>query len=400
MVTAASPRTPYRAVLAIPEAKLLIGAMAPVRLGYAMAGLAMVLLIRDRTGSFILAGLGLGLFSFAAAVLAPLRGHLVDTLGQTKPLSLYLPVFCCAFGLLPLARAPWLLMTLCTISGAMSPPLLASSRALWRPIVGAELLRPAYAVDAVSMQVSAVLGPAAAAALVAAAGGPAAIWCVTALVAIGGALFVAIPASRRWRGDPAAGGFRGAVSAPGVRTLIGVAACTGTALGAITLALTGIAQEAGSTVGAGLLIAALALGSAVGGGWAGARTIRRGPAVGMAMGLGVLATCLLIATLASASTPLAIMLIVGGLGLGPANVYLLELIDRSAPLGSQVAAFAAVVAVEGGFVGLGSLLAGRAADAGGAHAGLVVAGVAEFLAAAILLMRRRSLSGRAAADVR
>ena len=84
----------YSAVLANGQARLLILAMIPVRFGYAMAGLAMVLLIRDRTGSFALAGLGLGLFSLGAGLLSPLRGHLVDTMGQTKPLMVYLPVFC------------------------------------------------------------------------------------------------------------------------------------------------------------------------------------------------------------------------------------------------------------------------------------------------------------------
>ena len=71
----------YSQILAIGQARLLLLAMVPVRLGYAMAGLAMVLLVRERTGSFAVAGLALGLFSLGAGLLSPLRGHLLHDLG-------------------------------------------------------------------------------------------------------------------------------------------------------------------------------------------------------------------------------------------------------------------------------------------------------------------------------
>jgi MFS family permease len=92
--------------------------------------------------------------------------------------------------------------------------------------------------------------------------------------------------------------------------------------------------------------------------------------------------------LAAIPAPLPVLLtllVIAGLGMGPAQVFLLELIDRVSPAGSAVTAFASVVAIEGAFVGLGAYLAGRAADGGWAYAGLVVAGLAELVAVAIVV---------------
>ena len=374
----------YSAVLANGQARLLILAMIPVRFGYAMAGLAMVLLIRDRTGSFALAGLGLGLFSLGAGLLSPLRGHLVDTMGQTKPLMVYLPVFCASFAILSFARDATLLIVLCTISGCMSPPLLASSRALWRPIVGPDLVRSAYALDSIAMQASQVLGPALTAALVAAWNPEVAIWAVTIMVAIGGVLFILVPASRAWTGDRNAAGFRGAIRSPGIRVLLAISAAFGTAWGALCVGLPAISVEAEWTLNGGILLALLALGSVLGGTWAGARA-KRGPVRSLITSLALLAVALFLAAIPAPLPVLLTLLVIAGLGMGPAQVFLLELIDRVSPAGSAVTAFASVVAIEGAFVGLGAYLAGRAADGGWAYAGLVVAGLAELVAVAIVV---------------
>ena len=380
----------YGEVLAFGQARQLMLAMVPVRFGYAMAGLTLVLLVRDRTGSFALAGLGLGIFSLAAGLLAPLRGHLVDTLGQTRPLLVYLPVFSLCFAALAAVDRPVPLLILCAVGGAASPPLLASSRALWRPIVGPDLVRTAYALDAIAMQAAQVLGPVAAAAVVVWAGPGAAVLVIAALVFVGGLLFLSLPASRAWTGDREAAGLMGAVRSEGIRTLLMVSAALGTAAGAITVALPAIAVQENWPLSGGVLLGALAVGSVIGGTLAGSRSTH-GPVRGLGRSILVLAVTLLVAAIPAPWPVLALLLVLAGFGLGPSNVYLLELIDRLAPRGSAVTGFAAVVALEGAFVGLGAFLAGQAADADAAHIGLVVAGLSQVVAGLVVLVRRNRL---------
>ena len=158
----------YLAVLAVGDARRIVVALALTRLGYGMIGLAVVLLAYDVTGSFAIAGLAVGVFTLASGLLAPLRGSLVDRFGQTRPLVVYVPLYTTFCLALSVATSPTLLVLLAGLAGASSPPLIASARPLWAGIVGEDLLRPAYALDSVSMQTTQVIGPALAGLLAAA----------------------------------------------------------------------------------------------------------------------------------------------------------------------------------------------------------------------------------------
>src|SRR6478736_10297087 len=91
----------YLEVFRFPEARRLWLAMLPVRLGYSMTSIAIVFLVHDRTGSWATSGVATGAFIAGAGITAPLRGGLVDKLGQTKPLLIYVPIFCASLVVLP-----------------------------------------------------------------------------------------------------------------------------------------------------------------------------------------------------------------------------------------------------------------------------------------------------------
>ena len=97
-------------------------------------------------------------------------------------------------------------------------------------------------------------------------------------------VFVAVVTSaERWRSrppeprglrtaEPAPTGCVGALASPGVRTLLVVSAAFGLAFGTLEVTMPAFAGEHGSAATGGVLLAALAVGSMLGGVWYGSRT--------------------------------------------------------------------------------------------------------------------------------
>jgi MFS family permease len=363
----------YRELFGLRAAVLLAVAMLPVRLGYAMAGLSLVLLGAQKSGSYAVGGAALGLFSLGAGALGPFRGSLVDRYGQTRPLLIYVPAFCAGFLALAATSQTWVLLTVAALSGMLSPPLLASSRTLWRSIVPPHLVRTAFALDSVSMQVTQVAGPAFAGLIAARWGASTAMIVVTVLVMTGGIAFVALPSSRAWKGSTTSGGLRGILRSAAVRTLLLVGALGGVSLGVLVVALPAMSESFDTPFGAGLLLAVLAVGSVAGGTWAGThhRLDAADAAARAAAALALILVPVVLTTLGGRGAQPWLLLLAGA-GFGPLGVYLLELVDRAAPTGTAVTAFAAIVALEGATVAIGATVAGFAADRGTPEAALLV----------------------------
>src|ERR1700722_1732243 len=78
-------RTPnpltYRGLLALPGARQAFGAAAVARLSFGMAGLSLLLLVHQGTGSFAVAGAASGAYALGT-VTAPLKARLMDRRGQ------------------------------------------------------------------------------------------------------------------------------------------------------------------------------------------------------------------------------------------------------------------------------------------------------------------------------
>ena len=365
----------YLDVLAFRDARRLSLAMIPVRLGYAMVGLTIVLVVRERTSSFG-AGVALGAFSLMAGVTAPLRGSLVDRFGQTRPLLVYVPLFCIAFALVPAAahaRRPRRAVRRSPVprhprSSPARDPSGGSSSATTR-------VRTAYALDSVSMQVTMVLGPTLVAGLVLVVPPATVVWVICLLILLGGALFVWVPASRSWRSGERLAHVGSGIKAAGVRTLMVAAIGIGLAMGALTVGLPALAQAADSSASGGLLLAALAAGNVLGGIWAGAGHGRSSPVRGALVSTALFPLLLLPVAVLPFGWPALVGLLAAGAAFGPANVYVLEIVDRVAPPGTSVSTFTWIVAVESAGLAIGAPLAGAAADGLGARWAIVVAAV-------------------------
>jgi hypothetical protein len=137
----------YLEFLKIPGVKRLVVSALPGRLSYAMIALSTFFFVQDVTGSITLAGIATGVETITSSLTAGFRGNLIDKLGQTKPLSFFVPTWVALVILLSTVSTPTAIVAISGLIGLASPPVNLSTRPLWRVLVGAENLRTAYALD-------------------------------------------------------------------------------------------------------------------------------------------------------------------------------------------------------------------------------------------------------------
>jgi MFS family permease len=259
----------YGHILGNRQAQILLGAsiLAGLSVG---TPLAIVLMVEGETGSFADAGAVTAALALSGAATSPLRGRLVDHHGQTRVLPTFAVLS--ALGLTglvvaALAGAPvWALAVIAAAAGAATPPFLSALRPLWAELVEhPDQLVGAYALQAILIEIFFIGGPLAAAALIALGSPEAAILALAGAELVGILAFAATPVSRRWRGEPRTVGRAGALASAGMRTLITVDVPVGMLFGILDVAVPAFARAHGAPAAAGAILAALAVGSMVGG---------------------------------------------------------------------------------------------------------------------------------------
>jgi hypothetical protein len=185
-----------------------------------------------------------------------------------------------------------------------------------------------------------------------------------------------------------AGASRRAPLGRELRVVLVLSVALGVSLGLVEVAVPSTASRFGAGAYAGFLLGAFALGSIGGALWSGRRSWQGGPVDRYLWS--VLAIGLLVGPAAAArSAPeLAPLLVLAGLGYGPATVALFESLDLLAP-GRAVEALTWVTTAEA----LGAAGGAAASGALGAHVAawlpFVVASAALAVPAAVALARRR-----------
>ena len=268
-----SARARYARVLRTPHVLPLMASALVARLPIGIDSLAIVLFLRDRTGSYATAGVVSAAFALGSGAGAPLSGRLIDRFGQRGvlvPLALVHTGALATLVGLALASAPTaLLLPAALVAGATIPPISATLRPLWGPMLhdDQDLLPTAYALDSVMIELVFVLGPLLTAAATALLSPVAALALAAALLVGGTVAFASSPPSRAWRPDPAAGGhgWLGALRSPGLRTLVAATLPLGFCFGAMEVTLPAFSEDMGSRAWAGVLLSVWSFGSATGG---------------------------------------------------------------------------------------------------------------------------------------
>lgn len=333
------------------------------RLPKGMVPLAVVLLVSERTGSYLVAGSVAGIVALSDAASTPVLGRLVDRVGSGRVVlpaaALHLAG---TVGLLTAQSIGASLIAACLL-GIGNPPISASMKMLWPRLVGKQELPTAYRVESLAQQVIFLAGPL----LVAVIGDPAfALGLATGLLAIGSLWFVlTAPATDRGRAQYG----RGALKVAEVRTLVGATALQGVVFGAAPVGLASFSPKVG------LLLAALTLG-----GLLGTFLPNNQPYVRLLVGFALALTPVAVI---SSTAVMAVALAIAGLFLTPLAAATYMLLQQATDASHRTEAFAWLSTGQAAGSAMGAALAGLLVDHAGTALALALLPVVVALAAGL-----------------
>ena len=270
----------YRAVLGLPGARSAFAFATLGRLSFGTLPLALLFMTQQATDSFGVAGTVMAVFGLMT-MSGPAKSRMVDRFGP--PLVLTVLGLLYAVTLLALAAVgggssspKTLLILLAAIAGATVPPLGPVMRSLWSELAPDVALRQrAYSLDAVAEEALYSLGPVLVG-LMLTAGSPDLAVAVSAVLAALGAIGLGTcPAARRFPVHQSVNAKRfglGPLRAPRFRSVLITILGAGLGLGVLDVAVAARATAEGDPAAAGYLLAAMTVGSAVGGLWWGQRS--------------------------------------------------------------------------------------------------------------------------------
>jgi MFS family permease len=389
----------YAHILRTPGVAVIVLATLIGRLPIGISGLAILLYVREVSGSFAAAGVCTGALALGSALGAPFQGRVIDRrgVGWLLPLALLH-----AAGLLLIwgageADAPVALLAAASLAaGAAIPPVSSVLRSHWPYLLAGrpELLAGAFALDSVMIEVIFVTGPLITTAVVATVG-PQYALIVSAGCVLSGTTILLGALSGRPGPERAAAGRRvfglGALASPGLRTLVLASLPLGFTLGTLEVVLPAFSEAEGSKELAGVLLAVWSAASGVGGLVWGARggdspLLRAHLCFAWLLPLGV-------APLVLASSPLtmSLLVILTGLPIAPLIASRNQLVEQVAPPGTATEAFTWPLTALVAGVSLGAATAGAVVEASSWSAGVLVAMAVAVLGASVVLARRQTL---------
>jgi MFS family permease len=357
----------------------LAGVLAQVTQG--AAGVGLILVVRQQTGSLALAGVVVGVLSAVAGIGRPIQGKLIDQRGTRGLMALCGLVHPAALaGIVGLAHehAPGItLVALGALAGLALPPVSTSMRVRWGRIVPEDERTAAYSLVYLTQELSILVGPLLLAALIAAANASVALLAVATLAGLGTLAFAALsspdPGDRDVPSSPPPGAL---LRNRGMRALVGVAALTGAVIGALEVAIPTFATEHRTPAATGLLIAALSIGGICGAVIYGSRRWHAGPAMRLLLLLaGLTIAVALMIPVASVVLLGALLLLAGG-PLNPSLTTISLLVDGQIPPSSAAEAFGWLSFGVAGGTGAANAVAGALTHAGQPRTAFVVAAVA------------------------
>ena len=374
----------YRALFDVPYVRRLVLSGMLARLPAGMIGLALLLLVRERGGSYAAAGGVSGAYFVATAVGAPISGRLVDRRGQARILfsrALIFPgllVCTCVLALLDAHVA--LVGAGAAAAGAMMAPVGASLRTLWpRLFADAELRAAAYALEASLQEVTFIVGPLLVALLTAAASPVLALGVAAAVGGVGTMLIARAEPVRAWRPEERhVGSILGALESRGVLTIVALSACLGIGFGGTEVGFPAFAERHGGAELGSIPLSLFAAGSLVGGLVAGAR-VTMPPLRLLRVSTLLLALGLALPILGWSLPSMGLLAFAAGLAIAPVVMSAYGLVDAVATRGTAAEAFSWITtAVFAGF-SAGMAAGGTLIDAFGAKASFVLGTAAAAL---------------------
>lgn len=389
--------TRYVAFFRLPDVTGLLAMAFVARMPVGMTSLAVLMHLRELSGSFAFAGGMVGTALIAMACAAPIVGRIVDrhgprgtliVTGIVQPLALTLLLFAQPLGL-PLAAIP----PIAAAIGAFQPPISVLTRTMWRHrFEREEDRRTAFAIDMVMIEINFTLGPVLIA-LVLLFASPTAALALTTLFALCAApTFLLSEAPRYWKlSRDEERHLLGPLTEPRLLLVYATTSALTFMFGMIEVGYPGYATALGRPALSGVLIAFVSIGSALGGfaygGMHPALPVERQLSrflIVMVIPLGAQVW----ATSPGVFLPLAF---VSGLLIAPSLTALTLLVTRNAPSRYATEAFTWMSTCVVSGIGAGTAVGGQLVEAAGAWAAFAVA-AGSCVVAALLSLTLRSRS--------
>ncbi|WP_436777854.1 MFS transporter [Yinghuangia sp. YIM S09857] len=388
----------YTTLLRTPSAWRFLTPGLVARLPYAMLGLGIVLLVKDTTGSYGIAGAVSAAMAVALSVVGPQTGRLADRYGQAAvlvPGALLHGMSVAALIACAKADTPtWTLFVTAIAAGASVPQIGSMVRARWvAKLEGQPLLPTAFAFESVTDEFTFVVGPVVATFLATGVDPGFGLAVEAVLTVVGSLAFAAqrstAPAPRRRTAEDAP--HSSAIRVAGVKVLVGAFVCIGAVFGSTQVAITAFAEESGRAGLAGALYAVFAGGSLIAGAAYGAMAWR---------GTAERRLTATFAALAVGTAPLwavpniAVMVpvaLVCGLALAPTIITGYTLVEGLVPADAKTEAFTWLTGAIGLGLAFGSTFAGIVTDGFGASPAFVLTFGSAAVGLLVVTLGRRAL---------
>jgi MFS family permease len=387
----------YLDILRSPYVGALVASALIARLPIGINALAIVLYLREATGSFAVAGTVAGTLAAGSGIGAPVQGRLVDRMGARRVLLPLAVVHAVALGAVvafaELSAPTAVLGFFGFTAGFAVPPTSSVLRSMWTELLEPRLHQAAYALDSTMIELIFISGPLLTA-VIATVASPAAALIVSAIAVIGGtAVFTALPPTRR--AEPAkreSRGPLGALASPGVRTLVFMSLPTGIGIGMLEVGIPAFSRAEHAAATAGVLLAIWSLGSLLGGLLYGTLPRRRGLHGTHLLLAAVLPLTLLPLAAASSVWVMALLVIPAGCCIAPLLATRNELVGGVAPEGMRIEAYTWPITSFVGGIAIGATVSGVLVEGPGWRTAFVVAAGFAALGALVAFAARRTLA--------
>jgi MFS family permease len=373
-----------------------------------------LILVEHERQTYAIAGLVSGAYAVGAALGTPLWGRLMDRFGQVAvlvPTSATSAALLVVLALATTGQAPSQLLVVIAAGVGLSYPAIGPAlRTGFRIVLpDPQARRVAFALDATSVELAFVCGPLLLSALLLARSPLLPLLVTAALLAGGGLAYCATSVARRASfparpsdvGEPTSAGGRApatALAAAGVPAVLVVMLLMSIGFGQLDTSMTATADRVlGGTEQVGILFAAIAGGSTLGGLTFGARSWRfdqrRGVPVLLCLFGLFLALLAALLRVGAVSLPVLLpVLFLTGLTIAPVLIMQQTLLDHLAPPQrlNEAQSFLAAANTTGAAVG--TAIAGIVIDLAGLSWSFAGAAAGVFLAAGIAFRDRRRRS--------
>jgi predicted MFS family arabinose efflux permease len=379
----------YRALLARPGAPALLLVCGLSWLSFSGYGLALILAVHAATRSFATAGAAIAIQSLGAALIAPLRGRLVDRRGAValRLLGTAHGVSAAVLVLGLVTRGVPSMLAGAALLGLSAPPLIATARARWSTIAGSELAPSAHALNAALSDAAQIAAPPIVAAIALAVSPRMAVAVFTTGAVVAALTLAASLPPRPVRapaGPPAGRDWIGVLrDSPGLRLLAVVDVLTIGWLSALELAVLAVAGRQGHATSGAFVLAAAAVGSITMSLLSGTGRLPGSLPARYLAGTVLGAAVLPFALVAPGLGGLAAVLLGVGAGFGLLNVVVYEALDHVVAPDRQVEAFTWLTTGSALGTALGSAASGRLAASGAGPEGSLLLAVALALVALV-----------------